>query len=416
MRSIGKTMRNSLPAIGLGLMSAVGIVGISAVMAPAALAQEKPTEAFVNNYNDARAAMGAKNYQQALAKADAAMAEAKGNAQKAPVAAIRAVCYIALQNYPKIIESIEAHRALGGNDKSYDQQLLNAYDKTKQSAKAVEMGKKLIASGQADHRVYGFIASKALEAKNYAEALQYGQKAIDAAGAKPPKDYYNILLKANLDTKKMDAYYATLEKAAALFNDPIYWKPLIEATRKQPKFKDSVYGVDLYRAFEQAKVQLSKEDRSMWGEFAMNRGVPLEAEKILAPLVASGDFGGANDPKASRNKGFYATVQTNAKADKSGGLTKAEADAATKPTGATYITVGEGYMATGDYAKAIDAFQKGLAKGALEPGDADYAKLKLGIAQLKAGKKDDARKTWADVKADNGSGWLARVYTNLSKV
>jgi tetratricopeptide (TPR) repeat protein len=415
MRSIGKTMRNSLPAIGLGLMSAVGMVGVSAIMAPAAVAQ-KPTEAFVNAYTAAKELTQKGQWAQALPAIDKAMGEAQGNAQKAPLAGMRVLAYTGLNNYSKIIESIEAHRALGGNAKEYDQQLLNAYDKTKQSAKAIEMGKKLIASGQADHRVYGFIASKALEAKNYAEALQYGQKAIDAAGAKPPKDYYNILLKANLDQKKMDAYYATLEKAAAIFNDPIYWKPLIEATRKQPKFKDSVYGVDLYRAFEQAKVQLSKEDRSMWGEFAMNRGVPLEAEKILAPLVASGDFGGPNDPKATRNKGFYATVQSNAKADKSGGLTKAEADAASKPTGATYITVGEGYMATGDYAKAIDAFQKGLTKGALEPGDADYAKLKLGIAQLKAGKKDDARKTWSDVKADNGSGWLARVYTNLSKV
>ena len=41
---------------------------------------------------------------------------------------------------------------------------------------------------------------------------------------------------------------------------------------------------------------------------------------------------------------------------------------------------------------------------ALEPGDADYAKLRLGIAQLKAGKKDDARKTvltaWQERKKD----------------
>ncbi|HEV7691375.1 MAG TPA: hypothetical protein VGO52_11145, partial [Hyphomonadaceae bacterium] len=326
------------------------------------------------------------------------------------------LAYSGTKNYPKLIEAIDAHRALGGNDKSYDLLLIDAYDKTKQSAKAIETAKKLIAGGTADHKIYGFVASKSLEAKSYADATSFANQAIAKAGGKAPKDYYNILLKASLDQKKMDEYYATLEKAAAAHNDPIYWKPLIEATRKQPKYKESVYGVDLYRAFDQAKVQLSKDDRGMWGESAMNRGVPVEAEKVLAPLVATGDWGGAGDPKATRNKGFYATIQADAKADKAGGLAKDEADAASKPTGATYITVGEGYMATGDYAKAIDAFQKGLAKGAMEPGDTDYAKLKLGIAQLKAGKKDDARKTWADVKGDNGSAWLARVYTSLSKV
>lgn len=414
MRSFGKTMRNSLPAIGLGLMSAVGFVGLSVMAAPAALAQEKPTEAFVNNYNDARAALAAKNYAQAVSKADAAMAEAKGNSQKAPVAAIKVLAYYGQNNHAKLIEAIEQHRALGGNDKGYDQMLLNAYDKTKQTAKAIEMAKKLIASGAADHRVYGFVASKSLEARNYPEATQYATQAIGKAGGKPPKDYYNILLKAHLDTKKMDDYYATLEKAAGMFNDPIYWKPYVEATRKQPKFKESVYGVDLYRAFEATGVKLTDAEKMTWGEGAMSRGVPIEAEKILTPLVKEEKFGGPKDPRAARNKGLYTTVQTEAKADKGGGLAKDETDAATKPTGNMYVTVGEGYLANGDFAKAIDAFQKGIAKGG-EPGDVDYAKLRLGIAQLKAGKKADAQKTWGEVKADNGAGWLARVYTTLSK-
>src|SRR5882757_7769747 len=114
MRSFGKAMRNSLPAIGLGLMGVIGMAGVSVVTAPAAVAQ-KPTEAFVNNYNDARTAYAAKNYSQALSKADAAMAEAQGNQQKGAVAAIRVLCYTATNNYTKLIEAIEAHRALSGN-------------------------------------------------------------------------------------------------------------------------------------------------------------------------------------------------------------------------------------------------------------------------------------------------------------
>src|SRR5262245_7488223 len=132
MRSFGKTMRNTIPAIGLGLLSAVGMVGVSVIAAPAAVAQ-KPTEAFVNNYNDARTALNARNYQGALSKLDAAQAEANAPNQKQAIAGARVLAYVGMGNQQKIIESIEAHRALGGNAPEYDQQLLNAYDKTKQS-------------------------------------------------------------------------------------------------------------------------------------------------------------------------------------------------------------------------------------------------------------------------------------------
>jgi hypothetical protein len=57
--------------------------------------------------------------------------------------------------------------------------------------------------------------------------------------------------------------------------------------------------------------------------------MPIEAERVLTPLVKSGAFGGAKDgARAERNKRMYATVQANAKAAKAGGLEKAEAAAA----------------------------------------------------------------------------------------
>ena len=86
MRSFGKAMRNSLPAIGLGLMSAVGMTGVSVLMAPAAVAQKGPSEAFVNNYMEAKKLLDSKQFAQALPKLDAAQAEAKAQNEKAAVA------------------------------------------------------------------------------------------------------------------------------------------------------------------------------------------------------------------------------------------------------------------------------------------------------------------------------------------
>ena len=40
MQTFGKTMRNSLPALGLGLLSAFAVASVAAVTAPVAIAQK----------------------------------------------------------------------------------------------------------------------------------------------------------------------------------------------------------------------------------------------------------------------------------------------------------------------------------------------------------------------------------------
>src|SRR5262249_44742580 len=105
MRSFGKTMRNSLPAIGLGLM---GMVGVSAMMAPAALAQAKASsEEFANAITDASKLVKAKDCNGALPKIEQAITLGKGVSEKSPAAAMKVYCYQLLNNPAKIIEAIE---------------------------------------------------------------------------------------------------------------------------------------------------------------------------------------------------------------------------------------------------------------------------------------------------------------------
>ena len=56
------------------------------------------------------------------------------------------------------------------------------------------------------------------------------------------------------------------------------------------------------------------------------------------------------------------------------------------------------YLGYQQYDKAIDEFSKGIAKGGLT--NPTEAQLALGIAQLKAGHKDDAIKSFKAVKGD----------------
>jgi TolA-binding protein len=84
-----------------------------------------------------------------------------------------------------------------------------------------------------------------------------------------------------------------------------------------------------------------------------------------------------------------------------------EADAA--PTGVKNVGVGLAYLGYGQYDKAADEFSKGLGKGGVK--DEAQARLLLGIAQLKAGHKDDAVKTFKAVKGDPALERLANLWS-----
>ena len=78
--------------------------------------------------------------------------------------------------------------------------------------------------------------------------------------------------------------------------------------------------------------------------------------------------------------------------------------------------IGEAMMSHGDNAQAIDLIKKGIERGISDPGELDMAKLHLGIAQFRSGDKEAARTTWAEVKADNGAGALARNWVLISQI
>ena len=403
------------------LASALGVIAVTAaVPAQAQSGKNASSKEFVDAVNAAKPLINGK-CGEAMTYIDKAAGLAKGNAEKSPVQGMKVYCLTVLKKHPELIKAIQDHMTMGVDGATtmrYKKQLAASYAATRNMPKAIELTKEVIAAGGGTSAEYAYVAKYDLDNKSYAEALDFANKAIAAAtkeGKKPNSDHYNIVLGVYVNTKNDKGYYDTLEKIAPIFNDAIYWQPFIDGVKKAPKFKTQEIQVDVYRATEAAGIKLTPAIAKDYGEQALNRGVAIESQKVLEPLVKAGVFGGAQDTNAARNKSFYERAAAEAAADKNGNLAKTEAAAAGKPTGIAYVLTGESYMAKGDYAKAVEMFQKGLAKGSMEPGETDLAKLKLGIAQLKSGKKDDARKTWADVKADNGAGWLARVWTAISK-
>jgi hypothetical protein len=412
MQTFGKTMRNCLPAIGLGLIGALGAASVSLGAAPAD-AQVTAKKEFVENINAASAALSSRQFSTAIQKADAAAAHASGAQQRAAVEQIRvaASCDTSIKNHQGCITAIEKAKSAGGLPsavtKNYDQMLAGRYADAGNSAKALSQTKENISKYGGTQTEHAFVARKELEAKNYAAAVTSINKAI--AAGKPTSTHYNILLNAYAGQNKMDDYYKTLERIAPSMGNETYWRMLIERAKQEKTYRANDAELDVFRAMEAAKVKLKPDEQFKMAEAARNRGIPIEAAAVWDNLAK------ADPALTSKNKALVDSVKKHAATDKASGLAASEATAATRVDGKPFGQVAEGYMAAGNYAKAVELFQKGIAKGEMDAGTVDLLKLRLGVAQFKAGKKADATKTWQSIKADNGAGWLAKSWLAIAK-
>src|SRR5689334_22500717 len=115
MYSLRNTVRSSLSAISLGILSTTALAAVIAVTAPVAYSQTKTkNEAFAKAYTEAAASLKAGKYADALPKLDAAGAAAKDTNEKVAVADARVLAYGQLRKYAELIKAIEARQALGG--------------------------------------------------------------------------------------------------------------------------------------------------------------------------------------------------------------------------------------------------------------------------------------------------------------
>ncbi len=412
MQTFGKTMRNCLPAVGLGLMGALGFASAN-LIAPAAEAQVTAKKEFVENIKAAQTAVGARQWSTAIQKADAAAPHASGAQQRAAVEQIKvaASCDSSIKNHAGCISAIEKAKAAGGLPgsitKNYDQMLAGRYSDSGNAAKALTQTKANISAYGGTQTEHAFVAKKELEAKNYAGAVTAINKAISAG--KPTATHYNILLNAYAGQNKMDDYYKTLERIAPSMGNDTYWRMLIERTKKEPTFRANDAQLDIYRAMEAAKVKLKPDELFAMAEAARGRAITIEAANTWDAIAK------VDAAQVSKNKALVDNVKKQAATDKATGLAASETAAATRVDGRAYGFAAENYLAKGDYAKAIDLFQKGLAKGNMDAGAVDLMKVRLGVAQFKGGKKADATKTWQSVKADNGAAWLAKTWLAIAK-
>ena len=187
---------------------------------------------------------------------------------------------------------------------------------------------------------------------------------------------------------------------------------LIERTKQGEELSSNDAGLDVYRALVGAGVKLKSDEQFEMARCRPQpRPSPIEAANAWDVLVKAGD------PPARKNKALIDTAtKAKAAADKATELAKSEAAAADPRFGRTPSpTSPKATWRPATTPKAIELFNKALAKGEMDAGHGRPVKVRLGVAQFKGGKKADAVKTWQSIKADNGAAWLAKSWIAISK-
>src|ERR1700683_4346450 len=218
--------------------------------------------------------------------------------------------------------------------------------------------------------------------KDYDKAIQYGQRAIEAGPTND--DVYTIV---------DQAYYLKGDYKGTL--------QAVDATTDALTKKNQTPPEDLLKLQLSACLKLNDSDCTTRGgddylemaTLANDQGSPGEAERVLQAGQKKNVFTSANIKEHSTQ--LLASVQVKVTADQAA-LPKLATDAAAAKTGQKEVALGLAYFSYQQYDKAAEAIASGLAKGGVK-SEAD-ARLILGTAQLHAGKKDDAIKTFESIK------------------
>lgn len=244
--------------------------------------------------------------------------------------------------------------------------------------------------------------------KDYAGAKTQLQQVIadaEKAGKAPSQEDLKLFMSAAHETKDAAAYETAVQKMVSYYPSDEYWGELIRVSVvRKPGFSQDNF-LPVLRLYFGTMKTLREEDYVDLAETALRDGFPTEAKNVIDAGYAAGVLGkGAN---AKAHTALRGRADKGA-ADDAKNIGAGEAGAAKAKTGAGLVNLGWAYATMGQHDKGIGFIQQGIAKGGLK--QPDEAKLRLGAAQAKAGRKDEAIKTFESVKAGGGLSDVARVW------
>jgi len=386
------------------IVRSVIATAILAVGSATAYAQTPTTSpAFAEQFTAAQKAKDAKRWPEVIAKANEVLSSSKA---KKPDD-VYAAHYFLLEaakgqnNTQAIIQNLEgilnSGFALGPAQNQYRKALMTAYYQQKNYAQAVKHGTDIIKAGAGDDDVYTVVGQAYYQQKAYGEAVKLFSGLVESdekAGRKPDRNKL-VLLQSSYDKAgNAAAAQATLEKLVRYYPDPKTWLALLYDVKKdarEPRQK-----LQLYRLMESTGNLSQAPDFTAYSDSAMGLGLYAEAARVLQAAQKAKVF--TNPDELARSDRYLKSNLERAEQAKAD-LAKVQADAKSAPTGNELVALGMQQLSFEQYPQAVESLKAGIAKGGLK--NAADAQLTLGVAQVKAGQKADAGKTFRGIQTDD---------------
>jgi len=414
------------PGRFLAALTLSAAVAAIAALAPAssALAQEKEkgpknSPALAKPLSEANNALKAKNYPDAISKLRAAESTSgKTPADQYIIDEMLSFAYIKTQNYPEAAKAMEAKLDSGlapqAEQPTLIKQLATINYQIKNYDKSIDFGNRAIKGGYADDQIRTIVGQSYYLKGDMKNTLKFEEDIVNQqikAGQTPSLESLQLIYSACQKLQDEACMTRSMEKLVQYYPKPEEWAQLLYGMRKETTGNETDL-LQTYRLMLDTDVLKEGSDYTEMAELALDAGSPGEAQHVLEAAMSKSPPVFTDQRSKDRAQRLLETAKKRAAADQAG-LAKLEKEADAAPTGEKNVAVGRAYLGYEQYDKAADQLSKGLSKGNIK-NEMD-ARLMLGIAQLKAGHKDDASKTFKSVKGEPALERLANLWNLRAK-
>jgi outer membrane protein assembly factor BamD (BamD/ComL family) len=312
----------------------------------------------------------------------------------------------------RAFEAVLASGKVSGRD---EQQMVQAvavgYYKNKEYAKAAQWSQRYFKEGGTDPAMRTVLLQSYFLGNDCGSVNRMLGSAADSDnGKRPSEEELQILANCYLRQKDTGGYVNAIEKLVVYYPKKEYWTDLLARVQKKPGFSDRL-GVNVYRLRFATGNAGSVNDYMEMAQLAMQAGVPAEAKVIIDKGYSAGVLGKGD--QAERHKRLKDLVEK-AAAESLRTRAQDEKDALAAKDGNDLVKVGLNYVYEGNAAKGLPLVEQGIKKGGLKrPED---AKLRLGEAQLYAGQKQRGVQTLREVRGNDGTADIARLWVLHARV
>lgn len=284
--------------------------------------------------------------------------------------------------------------------------LAKIYFNARDYKKTIEVGRSAIIKGYGDADTSLVIAQSYYQTNDFRNARDFVGNWIkdqEKRGQRPRENAIQIYVTSCLRLKDEACTAAGFEKLVTYYPNPSGWANLMQSLFAS---RNEAAAFNAYRLATEVGAMRTGDDYTEMAQRAIEKGLPGEALTTLEAAFARKVFTEKRD--IDRNTRLFNAAKDRAAADRAS-LAKQDRDAAAGKSADADLRVGQAFMSYGQYAPAVTAIKRGIAKG--NATDSAEAQLVLGIALLKSGNKTEAVRVLRGIKGDAELQRVAKLWS-----